>query len=108
MASLIWLVILGLLVWVTLAMAGGLFHVLSFLLVGALAGWLAGQFTRGRGFGLFKNVLIGIVGAFVGGVLFNIAGFRSRGLIASVVTATVGSVILLSLAKWLQTPVKSR
>ena len=50
-----------------------------FLLIGAIAGWLAGQITRGRGFGLFGDIVIGIVGALVGGFVFSLIGLQSFG-----------------------------
>ena len=107
MAAALWLIVVCLLVWMTLVMLGGLASVLYFLAIGGIAGWLAGRFMRGRGFGLFKNILVGIVGAFVGGILFGLAGFRSAGLIASLVTATVGAVVLLYVGQLLRTPSKS-
>lgn len=70
-----------------------------FLLIGAIAGWLAGKITKGRGFGLGGNIIVGIVGAFVGGMLFSWFGVNAGGFIGSVVTATIGAVVLLSLIK---------
>jgi uncharacterized membrane protein YeaQ/YmgE (transglycosylase-associated protein family) len=95
----VWLIIAVLLVWAVLSMFGGLVSVVYFLLIGGIAGWLAGTFMRGRGFGLLKNVLVGIVGAFVGGILFSVAGFRSAGVLASLITATVGSVVFLAVVR---------
>jgi uncharacterized membrane protein YeaQ/YmgE (transglycosylase-associated protein family) len=63
---------------------------------------------RGRGFGWFKNVLVGIVGSFVGGILFGLAGFRSAGLVASLITATIGAIVLLYVVQWLRAPSRSR
>ena len=68
-----------------------------FLIIGAIAGWLAGQIMKGRGFGLLGNIVVGIVGAFLGGFLFSLLGLASFGLIGSLVTATVGAVVLLYL-----------
>ena len=52
---------------------------IMFLIIGGIAGWLAGQLMKGRGFGLFGNIGIGIVGAFLGGFLFNLLGaIRNR------------------------------
>ena len=61
---------------------------IMFLIIGGVAGWLAGQLMKGRGFGLFGNIGIGIVGAFLGGFLFNLLGLSATGLIGSIVTAT--------------------
>jgi uncharacterized membrane protein YeaQ/YmgE (transglycosylase-associated protein family) len=70
-----------------------------FLLIGALAGWLAGQITRGRGFGLFGDIVVGIVGALVGGFVFSLIGLQSIGTLGALVTATVGAVILLAVVR---------
>jgi len=61
-----------------------------FLIIGALAGWLAGQIMKGRGFGVIGNILVGVVGAFIGGILFRVLGFAAFGLIAQLIMATGG------------------
>ena len=66
-----------------------------FLVLGAVAGWLAGQFMKGRGFGLLGNIVVGIVGAVIGGWLLGSFGLVGSGLIGSLVTATLGAVVLL-------------
>jgi uncharacterized membrane protein YeaQ/YmgE (transglycosylase-associated protein family) len=69
---------------------------LVWLLIGAVAGWLAGVIVKGYGFGLFGNILVGIVGAFVGGWIFGAVGLSSgSGILGSVIGATVGAVALL-------------
>ena len=70
-------------------------HLLWFLIIGALAGWLAGKLIRGRGFGLLGDLVIGILGALIGGFLFRFLGALSFGLFGSLITATIGAVILL-------------
>jgi uncharacterized membrane protein YeaQ/YmgE (transglycosylase-associated protein family) len=67
------------------------------LLVGAIAGWLAGQIVRGTGFGLIGDILIGIVGAFIGSWLLGQLGVAVPGgpILASIITATIGAVVLL-------------
>ena len=77
-------------------------HWLWFLIIGAVAGWLAGKLTRGRGFGLVGDLVIGILGALVGGFLFGLLGVVSFGLIGSLVMATVGAVVLLWLIRRLR------
>lgn len=73
---------------------------LVFLLVGIVAGWLAGKLVRGGGFGLIGDLVVGVVGAFVGGFLFNSLGVSSGGgLLGSIVVATVGAVVLLMLIR---------
>lgn len=71
-------------------------HIIFWLIIGGLAGWIAGQLMRGGGFGLIGNIIIGIVGAVIGGWFFSLLGLSSDGgWIGSLVTATVGAVILL-------------
>ncbi|MGC3874007.1 GlsB/YeaQ/YmgE family stress response membrane protein [Halomonas sp. GXIMD04776] len=65
------------------------------LIIGGLAGWIAGNIMRGGGFGIFGNVGVGIVGAVLGGLLFRLLGLHAGGFIGSLVTATVGAVLLL-------------
>ncbi len=71
-------------------------HWLWFLLIGAIAGWLAGLLARGRGFGLLGNIVVGVIGALVGGFVFSLFGLQSVSTMGSLVTATVGAVILLA------------
>jgi uncharacterized membrane protein YeaQ/YmgE (transglycosylase-associated protein family) len=65
------------------------------LIIGALAGWLAGQIMKGPGFGAIGNIVVGVVGAFIGGLLFRLLGFAAFGLAAQLIMATVGAIILL-------------
>jgi uncharacterized membrane protein YeaQ/YmgE (transglycosylase-associated protein family) len=66
------------------------------LIVGAIAGWLAGQILRGFGFGLIWNIVIGIVGAFIGVWLLTQLGFIPfSGFVGSIVNAVIGAVVLL-------------
>ena len=68
------------------------------LIVGAVAGWLAGQMMRGRGFGLIGNIAVGIVGAILGDYLFRLAGVSiGTGTVSSIVTALIGALVLLFL-----------
>ncbi len=69
-----------------------------FLIIGAVAGWLAGQITKGRGFGILGNIVVGILGSIAGGFLVGLLGFYATGgLLPRLVTATLGAVILLFL-----------
>jgi len=72
-------------------------RLVNFLVIGAVAGWLAGTIMKGGGFGLLGNIIIGIVGGIVGGFLFRLLAITAGGLIGSIVTATVGAVVLLYL-----------
>jgi uncharacterized membrane protein YeaQ/YmgE (transglycosylase-associated protein family) len=74
----------------------GVDSLIIMLIVGAIAGWLAGQIVRGFGFGLIWNMVIGIIGAFIGVWLLRQLGFMPfAGFIGSIVNATIGAVILL-------------
>ena len=76
----------------------GIESLVVLLLIGAVAGWLAGQIMKGYGFGLIGNIVVGIVGAFVAGLVFPAIGVSlGSGIIASIIHATIGAVILLFL-----------
>jgi uncharacterized membrane protein YeaQ/YmgE (transglycosylase-associated protein family) len=67
-----------------------------FLVIGAVAGWLAGQIVRGMGFGLIGNIVVGIVGAFIAGWLLPQVGIAiGGGIVAAIINALIGAVILL-------------
>jgi len=77
--------------------------ILIWLLIGAIAGWLAGMIVKGGGFGLPGDIIVGIVGAFIGGWLFAQLGiFVGAGIVGAIVAATVGAVVLLLLIKVLR------
>ena len=70
--------------------------IIIILIVGAVAGWLAGLIVRGMGFGLIGNIVVGIVGAFIAGWLLPRIGIViGGGTIASIINATIGAVVLL-------------
>ncbi len=70
-------------------------YLIWFLVIGAIAGYLAGHLMRGHGFGLLGNLAVGIVGAIVGGFLFGLLGLSAHGTLGSLVMSTVGAVVLL-------------
>lgn len=72
---------------------------LIWLLIGAIAGWLAGVIVKGYGFGLMGNIVVGIVGALLGGWIFGAMGIITYGMLGAIVGATVGAVILLLLLR---------
>ena len=76
-------------------------EIIVILLIGAIAGWLAGQIMTGYGFGLVGNIVVGIVGAFIAGFLLPRVGLSlgGAGLIWSIIRATIGAVILLALIR---------
>ena len=73
--------------------------VIVWLIVGLLAGWLAGKVSRGRGFGCIANILLGLVGAVLGGWIFSQLGILRFGFFYSLAAATLGAVILVAIAR---------
>ncbi|WP_246612302.1 GlsB/YeaQ/YmgE family stress response membrane protein [Agarivorans albus] len=69
--------------------------IIIWLLIGAVAGWLAGNIMKGGGFGVVGNIVVGIVGSVIGGFVFGLLGFGSTSMLGSLITAVVGAVILL-------------
>ena len=66
------------------------------LLIGAVAGWLAGQVMGGGGFGLVGDIIVGIIGAFISGWLFPLLNLRlGGGIFGDVIAAAIGAIILL-------------
>ncbi|RDK05012.1 GlsB/YeaQ/YmgE family stress response membrane protein [Cupriavidus lacunae] len=69
---------------------------IAWLVIGAVAGWLAGVLVKGGGFGLVVDIIVGIVGAFIGGWLAGLLGMSlGGGWVGSIITAVIGAVILL-------------
>lgn len=69
------------------------------IVVGLIAGWLAGKVMKGGGFGVLMDIVIGMIGAVIGGWVFGLLGIFSGGLIGSILVAFVGAVILLWLVR---------
>ena len=66
------------------------------LIIGAIAGWLAGIIVKGYGFGLIGNIVVGVIGAFIGNWLFPSLGLWDiPGIVGVIVSATLGAIILL-------------
>jgi uncharacterized membrane protein YeaQ/YmgE (transglycosylase-associated protein family) len=81
----------------------GVESLLVFIIIGAIAGWLAGLIVSGFGFGLIGNIIVGIIGAFIAGWLFPRLGFAiGGGILAAIINATIGAIILLVLVKVLK------
>jgi uncharacterized membrane protein YeaQ/YmgE (transglycosylase-associated protein family) len=70
----------------------------SWLLLGLIAGWLAGQIGRGRGFGCVTDIILGLIGSYIGGWIFVKLGIFGGGFLYSLAAATLGAVILVSIA----------
>ena len=71
-----------------------------FLLIGLAAGWLAGQVMKGSSFGVVGDIVVGVIGALIGGFLFQRSGaFAGSGLLGSLIVATIGAIVLLFLLR---------
>jgi len=84
-------------------------NIIWFLIIGAVAGWLAGIVMKGRkGYGILGNIIVGCIGSLIGGFLFDLLGIRLslgiryEGLITSLITAFTGAIILLLIINWLK------
>lgn len=75
---------------------------LTFLLVGALAGWLSGLIAKGRGFGLAGNVIVGVIGAFLGGFAFGLLGISAHGFLGQLIFAVVGALVFVWLLRFIK------
>ena len=74
-------------------------HLIGFLILGAIVGWLAGKIMSGHGFGIIWDIVLGIVGSFVGGFVFSlIFGTQPTGLVISFIVALIGACILVGIA----------
>jgi uncharacterized membrane protein YeaQ/YmgE (transglycosylase-associated protein family) len=76
---------------------------LVILLVGIVAGWLAGQIVRGGGFGLIGDLIIGVIGAFIGDWLMPQLGLHfGMGILGAIIDATIGAILLLFIIRLVQ------
>ena len=69
--------------------------IIWFILIGMVAGWLAGQIMKGSGFGVIGDIVVGILGAILGGLLFNALQLPWGGLVGSLIVATIGAILLI-------------
>lgn len=67
------------------------------LIIGGIAGLLAGQIRKGHGFGLIGNVVVGLIGGLIGGFLAPLVGITDTNFIGSIIVSTIGAVILLAI-----------
>ena len=74
-------------------------NIIIFLLVGLLAGWLASLLIEGHGLGIAGDLVVGIIGSFIGGFVYNTIGASDRGFWGAVGTSIVGAVLFLFIAK---------
>ncbi len=73
--------------------------IIGWIILGAIAGWLAGMFMQGGGYGLVGDVVVGIVGAIIGGFLLSLFGIGANGLIGTLITAVIGACILIAIVR---------
>jgi uncharacterized membrane protein YeaQ/YmgE (transglycosylase-associated protein family) len=71
--------------------------ILWFILIGIVAGWLAGLLMRGHGFGMIGDLVLGIVGAVIGGFIFDLLGVTAYGTTGSIAMSVIGAVVLLGI-----------
>jgi uncharacterized membrane protein YeaQ/YmgE (transglycosylase-associated protein family) len=74
-------------------------YLLWVVLIGILAGWLAGQITKGSGFGLFGDLVVGVLGSLLGSLIFGLLGLGAYSLLGRLVVAVVGAIVLLWLIR---------
>jgi uncharacterized membrane protein YeaQ/YmgE (transglycosylase-associated protein family) len=72
---------------------------ISWIILGLIAGWIAGHLARGRGFGCIVDVILGLIGAVIGGWIFTRLGITTVGFLGSLAAATVGAVVLVLIAR---------
>ena len=76
---------------------------LVWIVVGLIAGWLAGQVMKGGGYGVLVDIVLGILGGFVGGWIFGLLGvWPGGGMIGSIIVASVGAVVLVRMTRVLK------
>jgi uncharacterized membrane protein YeaQ/YmgE (transglycosylase-associated protein family) len=68
---------------------------LFFVLIGLVAGWLAGVLVKGGGFGILGDIVVGVLGAVIGGFLFGAVGLGGRGMLGEILVATIGAILLI-------------
>lgn len=69
--------------------------ILWLLLIGLAAGFLAGAIMKGRGFGFVGNLIVGVLGALAGGLIFRLLGLATTNLLGQLISATVGAIVVL-------------
>ena len=70
-----------------------------FIIIGLVAGWLAGVIMKGGGYGVIGDIVVGIIGAVLGGWLFSAMGVATGGLLGAIIVATIGAIILIALLR---------
>lgn len=70
-------------------------HILWIIIIGGIAGWLAGKIMRGDGFGIIVDVIVGIIGGWIGGSILGWFGIHGEGTISDLIIAVIGAIILI-------------
>ncbi|WP_165157270.1 GlsB/YeaQ/YmgE family stress response membrane protein [Parabacteroides sp. ZJ-118] len=78
-----------------------------YIIIGILAGFIASKIMRGGGYGIFINLLIGIVGGVLGGLVFSLLGIATAGILGSLITSVVGAILLLWIVSLFRAPHKT-
>jgi len=73
-----------------------------FIVLGALAGWISGLLTKGQGFGVLGNIIVGIVGAFLGGFIFGLLGISAHNFLGQLIFAVLGALLFLWLLRFIK------
>jgi uncharacterized membrane protein YeaQ/YmgE (transglycosylase-associated protein family) len=76
-----------------------MFYLVWVVLVGILAGWLAGQLTKGRGFGVLGDLIVGILGSLLGSFIFGLIGILAYNLLGRLIMSVIGAIVLLWLIR---------
>lgn len=76
-----------------------MFYLVWVVLVGILAGWLAGQITKGRGFGVLGDLIVGILGSLLGSFIFGLIGILAYNLLGRLIMSVIGAIVLLWLIR---------
>ncbi len=77
-------------------------YFITFLLLGALAGWICGLIVKGTGFGALGNILVGIIGAFLGNFCFGLLGIMATGLLGRLIFAVLGALLFTWLLRFIK------
>ena len=72
---------------------------LGWIVIGIIAGWLTGKLMRGAGYGILMDLILGLIGAVIGGWIFGLLGISSYGFLGSLAAATVGAIVLVAIAR---------
>ena len=76
--------------------------ILTFLIIGLLAGWIASSLMEGGGYGLVGDIIVGVIGSFIGGYIFGRLGILTSGFVGNLIAAAVGAIVLLFIVNLLR------